>query len=219
MRKAIFILGGPGSGKGTQTHLLAKKLKLKIIAGGEISRRLAEKNKKIQAIISRGEPISDELIIKEIKKKLAHEKKAGFVFDGVPRRAYQLSEILNLLKKEKVNKIIALHLELPKSFAVKRILMRKFCLHCQFAFRQGEDGYKENVCPNCKSPLQIRSDDTAEAIKKRWQIYKKQNAPILNYFRQQNQLLAIDGRPKPAIIAKNIITKLSERSSSAGKYR
>lgn len=214
-QQAIFITGGPGSGKGTQATMLAQKLGYLVIAGGQIARALAATNPEVKILIDKGELIDDELILRQIEKTLEENKNAtGFIFDGIPRNAVQLPKIIEMLVKWGITNIICFYLNLPENIAIERTLDRKFCLECQLAYRPGELSYETNSCARCKTPLQIRTDDNAASISHRWQIYQTETAPILEYFRQNNRLVEIDGQPAPEIIFNTIVAKLNESKQS-----
>lgn len=210
-QQAIFITGGPGSGKGTQATMLAQKLGYFVVAGGQISRALAATNPEVKILIDKGELIDDELILRQIEKTLEENKNAaGFIFDGIPRNAVQLPKIIEMLVKREITNLICFYLNLPENVAIERNLHRKFCPQCQLAYRPGEASYKANSCARCKTPLQIRTDDNETSISHRWQVYQTETAGILDYFRQNNRLIEIDGQPAPEVIFSAIMAKLNE---------
>lgn len=210
-QQVIFITGGPGSGKGTQATMLAQKLGYLVIAGGQISRALAATNPEVKILIDKGELIDDELILRQIDKTLEENKNSpGFIFDGIPRNAVQLPKIIEVLVKREITNLICFYLNLPEKIAIERTLHRKFCLQCQLAYRPGEASYETNSCARCKSPLQIRTDDNEASINHRWQIYQTETAGVLDYFRQNNRLIEIDGQPVPEVIFNAIVAKLNE---------
>lgn len=208
MQQAIFITGGPGSGKGTQAHALARKLDFKVFSGGEISRALAKNNPEIQVLIDKGELIDDETILREIDRLLEINSQAkGFIFDGVPRNMYQLPKIIEMLVRREITKIKCFYLNISEDLAVKRIMDRKICPQCQTPYRPGEMSYETNTCANCKIALQLRSDDNEASVRHRWQIYQKETAPILDYFRTNSRLVEIDASPNPEVISAMILNQ------------
>lgn len=90
----LVLFGPPGAGKGTQSENLINKYGLVHLSTGDILRseikRGTELGKKAQAIMERGELVSDDIVIGMIEAKLDENDKAkGFIFDGFPRTTAQ----------------------------------------------------------------------------------------------------------------------------------
>ncbi|XP_056396428.1 adenylate kinase isoenzyme 1 isoform X2 [Hyla sarda] len=91
--KVIFVIGGPGSGKGTQSTKMASHFGFICISVGEILRKQlihhATSDRKwelIAQIISKGELAPPETTIEELKQQfINHQDATGFVVDGFPR--------------------------------------------------------------------------------------------------------------------------------------
>ncbi|XP_018426696.1 PREDICTED: adenylate kinase isoenzyme 5-like, partial [Nanorana parkeri] len=91
--KIIFVIGGPGSGKGTQSTKMASHFGFICISVGEILRKQlihhASSDRKwelIAQIISKGELAPQETTIEELKQQFINQQDApGFVVDGFPR--------------------------------------------------------------------------------------------------------------------------------------
>ncbi len=93
--KLVFI-GPQGSGKGTQAHILSKKLGIPHISTGDLCRNAkGELGEQIKKTINTGALISDDLLIELLKQRLQEsDVKNGFILDGTPRNMNQV----NLLK-------------------------------------------------------------------------------------------------------------------------
>ncbi|KAJ3594540.1 hypothetical protein NHX12_003847, partial [Muraenolepis orangiensis] len=91
--KVILVIGGPGSGKGTQSLKIAERYGFQYVSVGELLRRKmihnATSNRKwslIAKIITNGELAPQETTITEIKQKIMKIPDAtGIVIDGFPR--------------------------------------------------------------------------------------------------------------------------------------
>ena len=123
----IYILtGGPATGKGTRSEILARALNIPHIATGDMLRAVAQENEEIREKLQRGELISDEIITGLLEERLKKEDcEAGFVLDGYPRtykQAELLEELLAKLGRE-ITKVM--ELTVPDELAFKRILERK----------------------------------------------------------------------------------------------
>ncbi|HOR41210.1 MAG TPA: nucleoside monophosphate kinase, partial [Paludibacteraceae bacterium] len=90
----LVIFGAPGSGKGTQSELIAKKYNLVHLSTGDLLRKeIAEQTelgKLAKGIIDQGKLVSDDVIINLLESNIAKYPNAnGFIFDGFPRTVVQ----------------------------------------------------------------------------------------------------------------------------------
>lgn len=116
----LIILGAPGSGKGTQAKLLAKKYHLKHLSAGEMGRREIARGTKygkaIQKYIDSGLMAPDNIITKIFFK---HLPKDNFVLDGIPRNKGQI----RYFKKIRIDKVI--FIKTSRKEALKRLRIRR----------------------------------------------------------------------------------------------
>jgi len=168
----IVIFGGPGSGKGTQSKLIAEKFNLIHLSTGDLLRDEAasgsELGKLIHSFIDKGNLVPDQVMLDILSTTIDNLKgKKGVIFDGFPRtiaQAEALDEILEN-KNEKLN--LLLHLQVADEILQERMLYR--------------------------SKTSGRSDDTPETIKKRIDIYHQLTAPVIDYYRHRGLYHAVKG--------------------------
>ena len=89
MRKYV-IMGVQGSGKGTQSQMLAADLDLVHIGVGDIFRWNVQNHTKLGAQVRRtmaaGELVGDDLVESVVRDRLTqHDWNFGFIIDGFPR--------------------------------------------------------------------------------------------------------------------------------------
>lgn len=169
----LVLFGPPGAGKGTQSENLINKYGLVHLSTGDILRseikRGTELGKKAQAIMERGELVSDDIVIGMIEAKLDENEKAkGFIFDGFPRTTAQAVALDDLLQKKGTGISAMLALEVEDEELVARLLNR------------GKDSG--------------RPDDRDEnVIRRRISVYNAETAPLKKYYSEQAKFHSIHG--------------------------
>lgn len=200
----IYILtGGPATGKGTRSDILANALGIPHISTGDILRDVSRENKEIADMLSKGELISDEIITNLLKERITKDDcKKGFILDGYPRTRDQidlLNDLLNSLGRT-ITKVI--ELVAPDELVYKRILERKKCENCGRMYGIDFPSKVENVCDDCGGKLSVRTDDTKETLKLRIDTYKKNSKEILDYYKSVGLLKTVDSSGHPERIVK-----------------
>ena len=170
----IILLGAPGSGKGTQSIILNKKLGLVQLSTGEIIRENIEKKTKlglqVKNLVDNGEFVSDEIILSIISKRISEfDCSKGFILDGFPRNLNQASKFDEILleKDKKIDFVIELNVS--KKNLYKRIENR--------AIESNE----------------ARADDKEEILKNRLNIYDEQTKPLVPYYKKAELHFEVDG--------------------------
>lgn len=200
----IYILtGGPATGKGTRSDILANALEIAHISTGDMLREVSKTNKEIAQKLSRGELISDELITELLKERITKEDcKKGFILDGYPRTRKQIDLLNELLESlgRKITKVI--ELTAPDELVYKRILERKKCDNCGKMYGIDFPPKVEDVCDDCGGKLAVRTDDTKETLKARIDTYKANSKEILEYYKEEGLLKTVDSSGHPERIVK-----------------
>lgn len=201
-----IITGGPATGKGTRSDILAKALDIAHISTGDMLREVAKTNEDIKNRLAKGELISDEIITNLLRERLQQEDcKKGFIFDGYPRTLSQihlLNDLLNELGR-KIDKVI--ELTAPDELVFKRILERKRCEKCGKMYGIDFPPKVDDVCDDCGGPLFVRTDDTKETLKARIDTYKKNSKDILEYYKNEGLLKTVDSSAHPEEIVKQAL--------------
>lgn len=198
----IYILtGGPATGKGTRSEILARALNIPHIATGDMLRAVAQENEEIREKLQRGELISDEIITGLLEERLKKEDcKAGFVLDGYPRTYKQAELLEELLAKlgRKITKVM--ELTVPDELAFKRILERKKCEECGEMYGIDFPPKVEDVCDKCGGHLSVRTDDTRETLSRRINTYRENAKAILDFYREKGLLMTVDASANPETV-------------------
>jgi adenylate kinase len=159
----ILVLGPQGSGKGTQAQRIRAMYGIPHIASGDIIREMKELptdlGRELKAVYDRGDLVSDDLMIRLIRDRLSRgDTVGGFILDGFPRTLPQ-AEALDELLRELGRKIDAV---LDFQVAGHEVLLQRMLRRAA----------EEN-----------RSDDTQEAIRRRLELYERETAPLIDYYR------------------------------------
>ena len=198
----IYILtGGPATGKGTRSEILAKALNIPHIATGDMLREVAQTNKDIADKLQNGVLISDDIITKLLEERIIKEDcKEGFVLDGYPR-TYKQAELLDEILKKHNRKITkVMELVVPDELAFKRILERKKCEKCGKVYGIDFPPKVEDVCDDCGGHLSVRTDDTKETLLKRINTYRENAKAILEYYKNKGLLMTVDASHNPETV-------------------
>jgi adenylate kinase len=197
----IVLLGGPGSGKGTQAKKLVDTLGIPQISTGDIFRNALKEGTpmglKAKTYMDKGELVPDDVVIGVVEERLTKpDLDKGFMLDGFPRTVPQ-AEALDLMM-DRINKKIdhAILVEVPDEELVKRLSGRYTCTNpdCGAMYHvMFSPPKQEGVCDKCGSSLYQRDDDTEATARERLAIYNEQTAPVVGYYEKKGLLRRVDG--------------------------
>lgn len=196
----LIFLGPPGAGKGTQAENLAKRHKLAKLSTGDMLREAvkegSELGKKVQDIMTRGDLVSDDIMVDLIRDRIRQEDcKNGFILDGFPRTTAQAEALDEMLKEEgrALDKVI--ELKVDDARLTERIVGRFNCAKCGAGYHDTfKPTQKPGVCDECGAEEFVRrKDDSVDTVTKRLKTYHEQTAPLLPYYKEQGVLATVDG--------------------------
>ncbi len=167
-----ILLGPPGSGKGTQAKKLASAHDLTHLSTGDVLRneiaKDSELGKEAKAYMERGDLVPDELILKMIRECLPSESDGnGFLLDGFPRTEQQAQALDVMLKKEGRSIDRAVLVDVSDEEIKRRLEGR--------------------------AKAEGRTDDTADVIEQRLNVYRQQTVPVANHYEHQGLLTKVNG--------------------------
>ncbi len=212
----IVFLGAPGAGKGTQAATVARQLKLDYIATGDLFRQALERGTelglKAKAYMEKGVLVPDEITIGMVLERIsAPESGGGAVFDGFPRNLKQAQALDEALSRQgkAIDKVV--YIKVSEAEVLKRLGGRRVCRQCQAPCHVTDSPPKvEGVCDVCGGELYQRPDDTEESIKKRLEVYSKETAPLIDYYRRDGKLLEVAGEGGVKVVGERIVAALGE---------
>ena len=168
----IVLLGAPGSGKGTQAKLLEESLGIPHISTGVLLRAAVSAGSELglaaKAFMDAGDLVPDDLMLDLIEERLGKDDaQAGFILDGYPRNLVQAQAIDSLLGRLNLPLDEAIQIDVDYELIAERI-----------ANRAAQEG---------------RSDDSAEVVKNRLEVYEEQTAPVVDFFNRKGVLSQVYG--------------------------
>lgn len=211
----IVLLGGPGAGKGTQSDFLIKEFGMMHISTGDLLRdaveRQTEAGIKVESYMKSGNLVPDEIIIEIMKEKFSQiDLSKGLILDGFPRTVVQAQKLDTMLSEinSKIDKAILI--DTPNEVIINRICSRRTCKNCGFigsVANLDDEEVKNYRCPKCGDKMIQREDDNKSVILNRIDVYEKQTAPVVDYYKNKNKLFSVDGSlPAPSNVFENIKT-------------
>ncbi len=210
---AISLLGLPGSGKGTQANFLIEKYNAVSISVGELVRN-ALKNYPESDIKTRafekynsGQPVDDDFIKMIIADEISKHENRNIIFDNYPFSRDQMVDFKSILNQSKINKYVALNIEIDQKTALKRIQGRVVCPKCDKSFSGLSVG---DICPKCNVALINRADDNDETVKNRITEYIPRIQKISKSFKAEGKYIHIDGERTPDEVREEINIKLKQ---------
>lgn len=204
----IVLLGPPGAGKGTQGVRLSKTQMIPQISTGDMLRKAVSDGtalgKEVQSIIRDGKLVPDELIVSIIEERIAQEDcREGFILDGFPRTIEQ-AKALERVMPESVD--VTVYLNVPAGEVIERLSGRLTCRECGAVYPKQDI----SVCPACSGALYQREDDQRSTIEHRINVYMEHTAPLVEFYRERNKLVEIDGLGEPDEVSDRIEAGISE---------
>ncbi|PCH80574.1 MAG: adenylate kinase [Hyphomicrobiales bacterium] len=182
----LILLGPPGAGKGTQATRLVTKHSIVQLSTGDMFRAAISNQtgvgKEVKSIIDRGDLVPDSLTVRLISERMDEDDcENGFILDGFPRTIAQADALAGLLAGKGLKLDAVVELKVDEKILLGRIEKRA---------AETEGG--------------PRSDDNAEALKKRLDVYREQTAPLVSYYDEKGTLCTVDGMADIDDVAKQI---------------
>jgi len=211
----IIMMGAPGAGKGTHCVELSKKLNLPHISTGDLFRENIKNKTKLgilsKNILDKGQLVSDDIVIEMLFNHINQKgyDKTGYILDGFPRTANQAIALDQKIGKK--YKKIAINLDIDEEKLIERITGRLICKKCGTSYHKINLPPKvEGKCDKCSSDLYQREDDTEEVLKSRLEIYYKDTKPLIDFYKDKNELYNIDANDTKEIVFDNLLNTIKE---------
>lgn len=190
----LIFLGAPGAGKGTQSEIICSKLNIITISTGNIIREAIKAQtplgKQVKSFLEIGKLVTDDIVINLVKDRIAQKDcENGFILDGFPRTVFQADALSDMIKIDKV-----ININVSQDIIFERLKSRLVCSSCSTSYNvKSRPPKMEGICDKCSSKLIFREDDREEIVKKRLEVYYNETQPLVDYYKNKNLLLDVDG--------------------------
>ena len=213
-RLILVILGKQGAGKGTQGRRLAAIYAVPHVSTGDILRAAVKAatpvGREVAAVLDAGELVSDELVNRLVEERLGEPDAApGALLDGYPRTLAQAEALESFLRPSRVT--LCVNLEVPTGLVAERLSARRVCVDCGAIYRDGDPEARSGVCSLCGGRVIQRADDRPEAIHQRLEVYERDTAPLLDFYRARDLLVNVDGTREADEVTATIRGAVDER--------
>ena len=216
MSTYIVLLGPPGVGKGTQAKLVAKQTDLVHISSGDLFREIIKERTELgqlaESFIVRGELVPDDVTIAMVKDRITcPDCGSGVILDGFPRTPVQAEATKAMLNEMGEDIDIVPYITAPDEILVERLSGRWTCRKNGHVFHTVfNPPLNEGICDFDGSQLYQRDDDKVETVKNRIQVYLKQTAPLIAYYREQGKLVEVQGNQAIDEVTRDLLDVLEK---------
>ena len=192
----IILFGPPGSGKGTQGDLVERRYGFPKISTGDLLRRAVRDRSplglKAEAMMNRGELVSDEIVEGLVREKIASpDTRRGYLLDGFPRN---LAQVQGLEAMDGGRPEVVIEIEVDSASLIERMQGRLTCRKCGAVYNLClQKPRTEGRCDICGGELYQRADDRLEAISERLKVYKEQTEKISAHYQAKGVFHRVDG--------------------------
>lgn len=163
-RKIVFVLGGPGSGKGTQCARLVEEFGVVHLSAGDLLREHmksgSEDGNMVAEMIKNGQIVPSYVTIELLEKAMAASGKDTFLIDGFPRNEENRAAFEKQTGSEPA---FILFFDCPEDVMTQRLLGRN----------------------------EGRTDDNIETIQKRFRVFRENSLPVVDFYDTKGKVYKI----------------------------
>ena len=187
----VFVLGGPGAGKGTMCELAEAQLGWTHLSTGDLLRAAREAGgptaATIDEILAAGKLVPNEITVTLLRNAMEKVTKTtgknNFLLDGFPRSLDNLEGWYEIFGRE-AELPTMLYFECPYAVLEERIL--------------------------CRAKYTGRIDDNAQSLKLRFDTFKAETLPTIEYFKSKDKCVEIDTSQDRQAVYSLVLSSLAE---------
>jgi adenylate kinase len=216
------VLGKQGAGKGTQCVRLSHHYVVPHVSTGDMLRAAVKQGTplglKAKDVMDRGELLGDDLIMEMVADRLGESdvRARGFILDGCPRTVAQAELLAALLAPYDLD--LTIDIEINTSQVLRRLAARRVCIDCGANYSLSAPPLINWTCDVCGGEVVQREDDTEEAIKRRLELYERQTAPLIEWYRERDQLATVPGTGSPDAVTRRTVKVIEQQRGKRGGW-
>lgn len=189
----LLLLAPPGAGKGTQAMRLSRYYGIEHISTGALLRQEVAAGtplgRQAEDYLDRGDLVPDDLIRDMVAKRVIDaDRRDGFLLDGYPRNLAQAREASRWAREHGITIDGTVYLDVSREELLRRLLAR--------------------------AGTQSRSDDRADTVRRRLEVFDSQTRPLADYFRDRGLLISVDGEQPVEEVTQEIIDEVAAATPS-----
>ena len=217
----LVLLGKQGAGKGTQCVRLSRYYVVPHVSTGDMLRAAVKQGtplgRKAKEVMDRGELLGDDLIMEMVAERLGESdvRARGFVLDGCPRTVEQAEQLAEILAPAHLD--LAVDIEVPTAQVLRRLAARRVCTDCGANYSTSQPPKVNWTCDICGGEVVQREDDREEAIARRLELYERQTAPLIDWYRSRDLLASVSGTGTPDAVTRRIVKAIEARRRRKGR--
>ncbi len=218
----LVVLGKQGAGKGTQCVRLSHHYVVPHVSTGDMLRAAVKQGtaigQKAKDQMDRGELLGDDLIMEMVAERLGESdvRARGFILDGCPRTVAQAEQLASVLAPFDLDLVI--DIEIHTSQVLRRLAARRVCMDCGANYSLSSPPLINWTCDVCGGEVVQREDDTEEAIDRRLELYERQTAPLIEWYRVRGQLESVPGTGSPEAVTRRMVKAIELRRGKKGGW-
>eukprot|EP01133_Synstelium_polycarpum_P012233 gene12233-14327_t len=177
----VFVLGGPGSGKGTQCAKIVQEYGFVHLSAGDLLRAEqasgSSNGDMIATMIKNGEIVPSIVTVNLLKKEIMADPSKKYLVDGFPRNVENNSSWEGNMT-ELVDTRFVLYFECPEEVMIERILSR---------------GQSSG-----------RTDDNIDSLKKRFNTFNIQTKEVVDHYRSLGKVHSVDANRDVSLVYSDV---------------
>jgi adenylate kinase len=218
----LVVLGKQGAGKGTQCVRLSHHYVVSHVSTGDMLRSEVKSRtdfgQRAHLLMDKGELIPDDLVMEMVQSRLSERDTTGrgFVLDGCPRTTRQAESLEKIVEPFGLDMVI--DLQVSTTLVMKRLASRRVCVDCGANYSTAAPPLVNWTCDVCGGEVVQREDDTEEAIERRLNLYEEETAPLLNWYKERELLVEINGTGNPDAVTRRVVGAIdTQRQKKKGQ--
>ena len=216
----IVLYGARGSGRTIITVRLRQEFSFPTISIAPLlANQLLEETslgKKARDFERSGGVFPEELCLSILNDRLLQpDCLQGVLLEEFPNTIDQAKALYDQLESKFT--FLAIMINIPDNWFIKRVENRLVCRMCGRVYDKPSPPNQKGICDICSGPLEQRLEDSADLIRSRLEAYKTKISPVLDFYKEKQLLITIDGDRKLEALYQDIVSTIEARTGLIGQ--